>query len=87
MSEHDIANCPKCKQLDYVLKEDNVWICLNCGHTERMPKSRFDSQSSPDFLTTLFTVFIIATVIIVALGGRIQLRPNQNTNQEPQRSQ
>ncbi|MDX2239425.1 MAG: hypothetical protein NW224_01970 [Leptolyngbyaceae cyanobacterium bins.302] len=68
MSEHDIADCPECGKRDYVLKEDNVWICLKCGHTEKMPKSRFDSETNPDIFTMLVAAFIVAMFMLVALG-------------------
>lgn len=70
MSEHDIADCPACGKRDYVLKEDNVWICLKCGHTAKMPKSKFDpdSESNPDLLTILITALIAVMFVLVALG-------------------
>lgn len=84
MSEHNIADCPRCKQRDYVLKEDNIWICLNCGHTSKMPRSRFDSEDNPDIFSTLVAVFLIAVVLILALGnGRLAIAPSQDINQEP----
>jgi len=68
MSEHDIADCPRCGKRDYVLKEDNVWICLNCGHTAKMPKSKFDpeTESSSGIWIVLVTAII---VVLVAMGG------------------
>jgi uncharacterized protein (DUF983 family) len=85
MSEHDIADCPKCKQRDYILKDDDVWVCLNCGHTSKMPKSRFDSQDNPSIFSTFIAVSLIAVVLMVVLGnGRLAIAPSQDTIQEPQ---
>jgi len=88
MSEHDIADCPRCGKRDYVLKENNVWYCLNCHHSERMPKSRFDSESeserNPNLISALIAAFIVAMFMVVAMGGRISFTPNQNVNREPQ---
>jgi len=86
MSEHDIADCPNCGKRDYVLKEDNVWICLKCHHTEKMPKSRFDpeSEGNPNILSVLIAAFIVAMFMMVAMGGRLTLTPNQNVDREPQ---
>ena len=71
MSEHDIADCPKCGKRDYVLKEDNIWICLNCNHTDKMPKSKFDpeSESKPD-LSIVIMVTIAVVLLFLVLGGR-----------------
>ncbi|XGV97897.1 MAG: hypothetical protein ACAF41_02980 [Leptolyngbya sp. BL-A-14] len=70
MSEHDIADCPRCSKRDYVLKEDNVWICLNCGHTEKMPKSKFDPDSDADsgLLSIVVAALIAVAFVLVALG-------------------
>ncbi len=86
MSEHDIADCPKCGKRDYVLKEDGVWICLNCRHTDKMPKSKFDSESEANsgIVGVLIPAFVIAMFLVIALGGRLPPVPNssQNVNQE-----
>lgn len=86
MSEHDIADCPRCKQRDYVLKEDNVWVCLNCGHTDKMPQSKFDPENSPSTFSTFITILLIAFVLMVVLGnGRLAIiAPSQDTQREPQ---
>ena len=85
MSEHDIADCPKCKQRDYVLKNDDVWVCLNCGHTSKMPKSKFDHQDSPNVFGTFIAVLLITVVLMAALGnnGRLAIAPGRDTIQEP----
>jgi len=86
MSEHDIADCPECGKRDYVLKEDNVWICLNCRHTARMPKSRFDpeSENNPSIFTVLTIAFIVAIFMVIFLNGRLTVMPSQDVNREPQ---
>jgi len=86
MSEHDIADCPNCGKRDYVLKEDNVWICLKCHHTQKMPESKFDpeAEENPTPPSVMIAIFIIAIFIMMVMGGRISFTPNQNVNQEPQ---
>jgi len=68
MSEHDIADCPKCGKRDFVLKEDNNWVCLNCKHTLKMPKSKPDSDSGSDVLSVLLAV-LTALLLVMALIG------------------
>jgi len=68
MSEHDIADCPKCEKRDFVLKEDGVWICLKCGYTEKMPKSKYDPTPEPSILSILFAAFIVGLFMMAALG-------------------
>lgn len=63
MSEHDIADCPKCGKRDFVLKEDNNWVCLNCNHTQKMPKSKSTSSSDSDVMT-----FVLATLAALLLA-------------------
>jgi ribosomal protein S27AE len=83
MSDHDIADCPKCGKRDYILKDDKVWICLNCGHTDKMPKSRFDSDSNPSTFSVVLTMVIIALLIMVAIkGGELSISPRQDVNQD-----
>ena len=65
MSEHDIADCPKCGKRDYVLKEDNHWVCLNCRHTEKMPESNSDSDTS--FGSFLFAAFFVLLIMLAML--------------------
>ncbi len=86
MSEHDIADCPRCKQRDFVLKEDNVWVCLNCDYTSRMPRSKFDTQDNSSVFSTFISVLLIAVVLMVVLGNsRLAIiAPSQDTLQEPQ---
>lgn len=67
MSEHDIADCPECKQHNYVLKEYDVQICLSCGHTAKMPKSKFDPESNPDIFSVIVTAIIAAMFMIAAM--------------------
>lgn len=83
MSEHDVADCPKCGKRDFILKEDNIWVCLACEHTEKMPKSRFDPDSSPEFGTFLAAI-LIAIFMVVLLGRGVLNTPNQDLNLEPQ---
>lgn len=66
MSEHDIADCPKCGKRDFVLKEDNHWVCLKCGHTQKMPKSGSDSDLS--FGSLLLAAFITALILFSMLS-------------------
>jgi len=88
MSDHDIADCPHCGKRDYVLKEDGIWICLNCRHTEKMPRSRFDSRSELEANPDMSIGVIVALALIVVMFMMIALAeqspsvPNQNDNQE-----
>lgn len=68
MSEHDIADCPKCGKRDYVLKENNYWTCLNCGHGQKMPKSSFEPDSNPNIFSMIVTALIALMFVMVALG-------------------
>lgn len=69
MSEHDIADCPKCGKRDYVLREDNHWICLKCGYTQKMSTSHSESDSNPGILSTLVAALIAILFVIVALSA------------------
>jgi len=84
MSEHDIADCPRCGKRDYVLKEDNIWICLNCSHTEKMPKSRFDPEDNSSTFSVVLTTVIIALLIMVVMkgGGLSIISPSQDVIQD-----
>ena len=86
MSEHDIADCPRCGKRDYVLKENNVWYCLNCHHSEKMPKSKFDSESegNPNILSVLGVIFIVVAFMLIALDGKLSFTPSQDFGQQPQ---
>ncbi|MGJ3249243.1 MAG: hypothetical protein ACFE0I_24605 [Elainellaceae cyanobacterium] len=66
MSDHTVADCPKCGKRDLVLRDDGRWVCLNpsCNFTERMPRSRDGS----DFFSAVVAAFIVA-VFMVALFG------------------
>lgn len=66
MSEHDIADCPVCKMRDYVLKEDGHWICLHCGHTQKMPET--EPESDLNFATLLLGAFITALILFGLLS-------------------
>jgi hypothetical protein len=68
------------------LKEDNVWVCLNCHHSEKMPKSKFDpeSEGNPNILSVLVAAIIVAMFMMVALGGKWSFTPSQDFNREPQ---
>lgn len=62
MSEHNIADCPKCGKRDFVLRDDGKWVCLNpdCKFTERMPKS----DSTADVISAIMAAFTVAIVMM-----------------------
>jgi len=86
MSEHDIADCPRCGKRDYVLKEDNIWVCLNCPHTSKMPISGLDPkpETNSGMIASLIAAFIIAIFVMIALNRRSPPTPIQGLNPQPQ---
>jgi ribosomal protein L37AE/L43A len=68
MSEHDIADCPKCGKRDFVLKEDNTWVCLNCNHNRKMPKSGSDSGFGSDVLSVILAVLTALLLAMAFIG-------------------
>jgi ribosomal protein L37AE/L43A len=68
MSEHDIADCPKCGKRDFVLKEDNNWVCLSCKYKQRMPSSNSNSGSDSDVMTVILAALTALLLVMAFLG-------------------
>lgn len=67
---HDIADCPKCKQRDFVLKENGEWECLNCQYKHKILKTESaSSETKTDAITLLVATFVVALFIMFAFVG------------------
>jgi Zn ribbon nucleic-acid-binding protein len=67
---HDIADCPKCKMRDFVLKENGEWECLKCGYKHKMLKTESaSSETKTDAMTVLIAAFVVALFIMFAIVG------------------
>jgi hypothetical protein len=56
MFEHNITDCTNCKYSDYLLKDGNDCVCLNCGHMSKIPSSKSDTQDNSNVFSTLVGV-------------------------------
>ncbi|MGQ9870823.1 hypothetical protein [Leptodesmis sp.] len=67
---HDIADCPKCKQCDLVLKKNGEWECLNCRYRHKILKTESaGSETQTDAMTLLVATFVVALFILFAIVG------------------